>query len=71
MGPISLKCQLKKKKHNLKAENYVLFGGHNWGLKPETQLLKIVLRDCFEGEARIYRGFCNKDQAVETLNDHC
>ena len=39
VGPIGHKCQLKKKKHNLKAENYVLFGGHNQGLKPETQPL--------------------------------
>ena len=40
VGPISHKCQLGKKMHNLKAENYVLFGGHNGGLKPKTQSLR-------------------------------
>ena len=30
-------CWLKKKKHNLEVECYVLFGGQNWELKPGTQ----------------------------------
>ena len=37
-------CGLKKP-HSLKAESYVLFGGHNWGLKPGTQL-SVALRAC-------------------------
>ena len=38
----------KKKKHNLKAENYVLFGGQNRRLNPGTQPLRsqIALKYC-------------------------
>ena len=37
--------QTGKKKHSLKAESYVLFGGYNSGLKPGTQL-SVALRAC-------------------------
>ena len=37
-------CGLKKT-HSLKAESYVLFGGHNWGLKPGTKH-SVALRAC-------------------------
>ena len=65
-------CQLKKM-HNLKFENYVLFGRQNQGLKPGTQPLRELwgLLQRGEGRARICRSFCNKDQVVRTSKDYC
>ena len=34
--------------HNLKVENYILFGELSKGFKPRRQLLRIALRDCYE-----------------------
>ena len=57
-------CQLKKKKHNLKVENYVLFDGQNWELKPTGCSLSDSSEGLLQrgkGGARIFRSFCNKD----------
>lgn len=61
--------QLKKKKeHNLKAENYVLFHGQNLSSKDGLSALK----GCSEkskGRARIY-SFCNENQVVGAWKDY-
>ena len=67
-----LEKKKKKKKHNLKVENYVLFSRFSEDLSPEDSL-----SDCSEGllrrgqgGTRIYRGFCNKNQVVGTSKDY-
>ena len=62
----------KKKLHNLKVENYVLFGGLAEDLSPGDSL-----SDSSEGllqrgkvGVKIYRGFCNKNQVVGTSKDY-
>ena len=63
----------KKKKHNLKVENCVLFGGQNGEFKPRTQTLICSKGPLWRGKggASIYRSFCNKDQVVGTSKDYC
>ena len=59
----------KKKKHNLKVESPILFGGHSEDFKPGRQDSHIPLRDvCKEARwgARVFKSFCNKDQVVGT-----
>ena len=62
-----------KKIHNLKVENYVLFGGLPEDLSTGDSLSdtseRLLQRDK-EG-ARIYRSFCNKTQVVGTSNNYC
>ena len=54
----------KKKMHNRKVENYILFGSPEGRLSDssEGQLLRR------KGGARVYRRFCDKDQVVRTSN---
>ena len=63
----------EKKRHNLKVENYVLFGGLPEDLSTGDSLSdtseRLLQRDK-EG-ARIYRSFCNKTQVVGTSNNYC
>ena len=57
------------KLHNLKVENYVLFGKHTEDFSPGDSLSnspKILFSRGKEG-ARIYRKFCKKDQVVGKL----
>lgn len=53
------RCQ-RENTHNLKAENYALFGRWNWGL-----LWRV------KGGARIYKIFCKKDQVVKASKENC
>ena len=61
----------KKKKHNLKVENHVLFGGQNWGLErghsPSESSERLLQRG--KGGTRLYKNFCNKEQVVGTSKD--
>lgn len=56
-------CPLKT--HNLKVENYNLFGGLSEDLSPETQPLR-SLRDCSEKvtESQVTQGLWQQRQAV-------
>ena len=60
----------KKKKHKLKIVSYILFGGQNWRPKPKTQHLRYLWGTAQkrQGQARIHRNFCNKDQIVKMWN---
>ena len=60
----------KKKRHKLKIVSYILFGGQNWGPKPKTQHLRYLWGTAQkrQGQARIHRNFCNKDQIVKMWN---
>ena len=42
---MAIVLSIEKTTHNLKVENYVLFSGQNWELKPGTQPSQIALRD--------------------------
>ena len=58
--------------HNIKVENYVLFGGLAEDLSPGDSLSASEgLFQRGNGEARIYRSFCNKKQVVRTSKDYC
>ena len=54
----------EKKTHNLKVENYVLFGGLSEVLSPRCSLSNSSEGLPLRGKrgARIYRSFCNKNQ---------
>ena len=58
--------------HNLKVENYVLFGGLSEDSSPGGSLSygsEGLFQRGKEG-ARTYRGFCNKNQVVRTSKDY-
>lgn len=61
------------KKHNLKVENYVLFGGFAKDLNNETAswiALRDHLKEVREKPENIRR-FCTRNQVVRTLKDYC
>ena len=59
--------------HDLKAENYVLFGGHIEDSSPVDTLSNHSegLLQRGKGGASIYRSFCNKNQVVGTSKYYC
>ena len=62
----------KKKKHNLKVENYVLFG-ELLSTEAQDTISQIVLRDCSE-EVREESGYIEvfvKNPESWTSNDYC
>ena len=60
--------------HNLKGENFVLFGRPNQGLEPRAPGSQIALRYCSQ-EVRedpgYVRVFATKDQGVRKSKDYC
>ena len=59
--------------HDLKAENYVLFGGYTEDSHPVDTLSNhsAGLLQRAKGGASIYRSFCNKNQVVGTSKYCC
>ena len=61
----------EKKKHNLKVESCILFGGHSQDFKTASH---INLRDCSKearGKAGYTGVFVTKDCVVRTSKDYC
>ena len=72
--PVAGFCWMKtKKKHNLKGESYVLFGGLSEDSSQEDSLSDSSegLFQKGRGGARVHRSFCNKNQIVGTSKDYC
>ena len=57
-----------EKMHDLKAENYVLFGGHTVDTLSDHSE---GLLQRGKGGASIYKSFCNKNQVVGTSKYYC